>query len=179
MEHTANFLNPNKGLINSFLKLFSMLEFCLIDDRYKVEAADIRWINCKKEAGLYLGNSTSEETITTFVLNAILHNMGMLCIIWSNEEIKYEIDESNHQDWLNNGTWYNTAICSRLHGSLFEDFIAHARSDRYNLLCYLALDVKKTCLWIWRISIGDGLITKHVTTEALEALGDTLNLIEI
>ena len=29
------------------------------------------------------------------------------------------------------------------------------------------------------ISIWDRLIPKHVTTEALEALGDTLNLIEI
>ena len=29
------------------------------------------------------------------------------------------------------------------------------------------------------ISIGDSLITKHVTTEALEAFGDTLNFIEI
>ena len=41
--------------------------------------------------------------------------------------MKYEIDKSKHQDWLNKGTWYNTAIFSRLHGSLFEDFITHAK----------------------------------------------------
>ena len=63
--------------------------------------------------------------------------MGMLWIISSNDEMKYEIDESNHQDWLNKVPWYNTDICSRLHGSLFEYFITHARTDRYNLMCYL------------------------------------------
>ena len=47
------------------------------------------------------------------------------------------MDENNHSDWFNKGTWYNTAICSRLHGSMFEYFITHAITDRYNILCYL------------------------------------------
>ena len=51
--------------------------------------------------------------------------------------MKYEIDESNHQYWFNKVPWYNTDICSRLHGSLLEDFIIHARTDRYNLMCSL------------------------------------------
>ena len=68
--------------------------------------------------------------ITKFVLNAILHHVGMSWIICSNEEILYEMGKSNHRDWLNKGLWYNTAICSMLHGSLFEDFITHARTDR-------------------------------------------------
>ena len=63
--------------------------------------------------------------------------MGMSWIISSNDEMKYEIDKHNHQDWLNKGHWCNTAIYSRLHGSLFEYFITHARTDRYNLMCYL------------------------------------------
>ena len=71
------------------------------------------------------------------MLNAILHHVGMLRIISSNNEMKYEIYESNHQDWLNKGPWYNTDICSRLHGSLFGYFITHARTDRYNIICYL------------------------------------------
>ena len=49
----------------------------------------------------------------------------------------YEMDESNHPDWLNKGPWYNTAIWSRLHGSLSETFIAHAGTNRYNILCSL------------------------------------------
>ena len=75
--------------------------------------------------------------ITNFVLNKIFHHVGMWCIIRSNDEMKYEIDESNHQDWLNKSPWYNTDICSRFHGSLFVYFITHARTDRYNLMCYL------------------------------------------
>ena len=51
--------------------------------------------------------------------------------------MKYEMDKNNHPDWLNKFPWYNTAICSRLHGSLFEDFITHARTDRYNIMCSL------------------------------------------
>ena len=85
--------------------------------------------------------------ITKYVLNAILHHVGMSWIISSNDEMKYEIDKINHQDWLNTGPWYNTAICSRLHECLFEYFIIHARTDRYNLMCSLgAHDEKITSL---------------------------------
>ena len=104
----------------------------------------------------------------------------MLSIIRSNNEMKYEIDESNHQDWLNKGRWYNTDKCSRLHGSLFEDFITHARTDRYNIMCYLVSHDKKLLSYeYFESSIGDRLIPKNVTTKALEALGATLNFIDI
>ena len=46
-----------------------------------------------------------------FVLNAILHHVGLLWIISSKYEMKYEKDENDHQDWLNKGPWYNTVIC--------------------------------------------------------------------
>ena len=72
--------------------------------------------------------------ITKFVLNTILYHVGMSWIIYSNKEMKYEIDKSYYQYWLNKFPWYNTAIFSRLHGSLFEDFITHARTDRYNIM---------------------------------------------
>ena len=58
-------------------------------------------------------------------------------IIYSKEEKKYEIDKWNHQDWFNKGPWYNTDIYSRFHGSLVEYLITHARTDRYNIMCYL------------------------------------------
>ena len=90
-----------------------------------------------KKTDLYLGTSTFEEMITKFVLNAILHHVGMSWIICSNEEMKYEIDESNQKYGLNKGPWYNIDICSRLHGNLFEDFITHVRTDRCNLMCSL------------------------------------------
>ena len=146
MKHTANIIKPNKGLFYSLLKAFAMFELRIIDDRDKVKAIGIRCINCKKETGLYLGTSTLEEMITKFVLNAILHHVGMLWIICSNEEMKYKIDKINHKNWLNKVPWYNTAIYSRLYVSLFEEFITHARNDRYNLLCYLVAHDKNKLL---------------------------------
>ena len=69
---------------------------------------------------------------------------------------------------MNKGPWYNTDICSRLHESLFEDFITHARTDRYDLMCYLvAYDTKLPGYEDDEINIGDRLINKNVTTEAL------------
>ena len=104
----------------------------------------------------------------------------MSWIISSNDEMKYEIDESNNQDCLNIGPWYNIAICSRFHGSLFEYFITHARTKRYNLMCYLvAHDKKQLYCEDDESSLGDRLLPKNATAEALEALGATLNFIDI
>ena len=47
------------------------------------------------------------------------------------------MNESNHLDWLNKGPRYNRNICSKLHGSRFEDFIKPARTYRYNPMCSL------------------------------------------
>ena len=66
-----------------------MFELHLFDDRDEAEAIYIRCMNCKKENVLYLRTSTFEEMITKYVLNAILHHVGMLWIISSNDEIKY------------------------------------------------------------------------------------------
>ena len=116
------------------------------------------------------------------MLNEILHHVGMSWIICSNEEILYEMGKINHPNCLNKGPWYNTAICSWFRGSLFEDFITHARTDRYNLLWYFVANDKKQPSYEYEeISIGDRLIPKYATTEQLEALEapcDTLNLIE-
>ena len=52
----------------------------------------------------------------------MLHHVGMLWIIENNEELKYYMDIKN-SDWLTDGPWYNTYICNKLHGKLFEGFI--------------------------------------------------------
>ena len=136
----------------------------LIDDRDKVEDIDIRCTNCKKETGLYLKTSTLKEMTTKFLLNAILYHVGMLGIICSNGKMKYERDESNHPDWLNKSPWYNTAIYSRLHVSMFKYFIAHTRTNRYNLLCSLVAYAKTQAAHENKeSSIGDSIIHKHVT----------------
>ena len=56
MEHTANIIKPNKGMIPSLLKVFEMFVLHLIDDKDKLDAIDIRCINCKKATGLFLRN---------------------------------------------------------------------------------------------------------------------------
>ena len=74
----------------------------------KLDAVSIKCINCKRATGL---NSETnciwvyDEMITKFVLNAIFHHVGMSCIISSNQEMEYEMDKNNHQDWLNKGHW--------------------------------------------------------------------------
>ena len=67
----------------------------------------------------------------------MFHHVGMSWIISSNREIDYEMNKTNHQDWLNKGPWYNTSICLKLHGIRFEGFITQARTDRYNLMRFL------------------------------------------
>ena len=53
MEHTANIIKPNKGIIPSLLKVFAIFELRLIYDKDKLEAIAIRYINCKKATGFF------------------------------------------------------------------------------------------------------------------------------
>ena len=53
--------------------------------------------------------------------------MSLSWIISSKRQTEYDIKENNHPYWLNKGTQYNTAICYKLHGTVFDDFI---RNDR-------------------------------------------------
>ena len=90
------------------------------------------------------------------------------------------MNETNHQYWLNKVPWYNTSICSKLHGSRFEDFITQARTDRYNIMCYLvAHDRLQLDYKYYEISIGDREIRNDATIKKLEALGATFNFIII
>ena len=90
------------------------------------------------------------------------------------------MNETNHQDWLNKGPCYNISICSKLHGSRFEYFITQARTDRYNLMCYL-VDHYRLQLYYkyYERSIVDRVIPNDATIKTLEALGATFNFIDI
>ena len=35
------------------------------------------------------------------------------------------------------GPWYNTSICKKLHGRLFEGIIINTKIERYNIMCYI------------------------------------------
>ena len=73
-------------LTSSLLKMFLMFEICLSfgdDDLYIVS---LKCINCKKETGLKSKTGFKEfydEVITQFVLNAMLHHVGMSWIMSS------------------------------------------------------------------------------------------------
>ena len=65
IEHTENILKPNKGLIPSLLKEFSMFQLSLFYDKHNVEwkvvdAIAIRCNNCNKETGLHIMDTTIE-----------------------------------------------------------------------------------------------------------------------
>ena len=81
-------------------------------------------------------NTTYQDIIKTFLLHRILHHVGMLWIIENHDQLKYDMDIQN-PDWLTGGPWYNTYICKKLHGKLFEGFIINARTDRYHIMCYI------------------------------------------
>ena len=73
------------------------------EDNY-VDTIAIKCINCTKDTGLHFKNTTIEEIITKFVLNAILHHVGMSWMIFSNNEMLYEIEGNNHPDWFTKGS---------------------------------------------------------------------------
>ena len=93
MERTANNMKTSNGLILSLLRVFAMFELHLISDEEKLDVIYKRCINCKRETGSYFKNTTFDEMLTKFVLNAILHHVGMSWIISSNKEMKYEMDK--------------------------------------------------------------------------------------
>ena len=63
---------------------------------------------------------------------------------------------------------------------MLEDFIKHARTDRYNLMCSIVSHDRKIPSYEDdEKNIGYKLITKHVTTEAIGTLGPTFNFIDI
>ena len=88
--------------------------------------------------------------------------------------------KSNHPDQLNKVAWYNTAICSSLHGSLFEYSVTNELTNRYDLMCSIVAHDKKQPAYEYDEKIiGDRLMPKNMTIEGLEAFGATFNLIEI
>ena len=52
MEHTANEMQYDKGLISSLLKMFSMIKICLSFVDEDLETLSLKCINCKMETGL-------------------------------------------------------------------------------------------------------------------------------
>ena len=84
-----------------------------------------------------------------------------------------------NSECMTGGPWYNTFICKKLHGKVFEGFIRNARTDRYNIMCYIDVHEKEH-----QSSCDDGSssgvcpIPSNSTTEALDLLGATIYFID-
>ena len=117
MEHTVNIMQDDKHLTSSLLKIFLMFKICLSYGEKYLDTLSLKCINCKRKTGLDPETTFTwvyYEIITKFVLNAMLHHVGMSWIISSNQEMEYEMNtKNNHLYWSNKGPWYNKNICSK------------------------------------------------------------------
>ena len=108
----------------------------------------------------------------------MLHHVGMTRIIEDYEELKHYMDIQNSY-WLTGGPWYNTYICKKLYGKLFEGFIINARTDRYNNMC--SIDAYKrdhqSSICDDGSSGGDCKLPINPTNEASESIGATIYLL--
>ena len=88
----------------------------------------------------------------------------MIWIIDNHEELKYDTRILN-SDWLMGGSWYNTSICKKLQGKLFEGFLINAYEIEHQSYSCDDGSISGIC---------PILITS--TTKALESLGETINV---
>ena len=93
MEYTGNVMQDDTHLTSSLLKIFSMFEMCLSCGDDNLDTLSLKCVNCKKETGLKSKTGFKDfydEVITQFVLNAMLHHVGMSWIISSKKEMDYD-----------------------------------------------------------------------------------------
>ena len=60
-----------------------------------------------------------KDIFTFFVFNTVLHHVGILWIIETNKDLEYDMEKYNPY-LMTGGPWYNTSICKKLNGKLFE-----------------------------------------------------------
>ena len=127
MEYTGNVMQDDTHLTSLLLKMFSMFEIRLSFGDDYLDIVSLECFNCKRETGLNAEtgfNRFYDEVITKFVLNEMLHHVGMSWIIISKKEMDYDnFTNSKKLEWFDTGPWYNKNICSKLNGINFEDFI--------------------------------------------------------
>ena len=94
MDYTADNIENEITLLPLLLKMFSMFQIRFWydkehDDQNNVENIAIIFINCGKETGLSMKNMNTnyKYIITSFVLNTVLHHVGMSWIIKKNQHL--------------------------------------------------------------------------------------------
>ena len=106
--------------------------------------------------------------ITKLMLNTVFHHVGLSWIISSSNKIKYGTKENYHTDRLNKGPRYNTAICSKWHGTVFDDFIRNDRTYRCNIMCSIPAHDKQQTACVDDAGNGGGrAIHNNSTPSAL------------
>ena len=79
---------------------------------------------------------------------------------------------------MTGGPWYNTYICKKLHGKVFEGFIRNAGTNIYNNMCSIDAHVKYHQSYCDDVSSGGGCpLPSNSITEALDSLGATIYFI--
>ena len=103
MKFTVDKIENDKNILPSLLKLFSIFKSkCWYNPREdEIQNTgvkiSIRCSNCEKETMIDVDifDTTYQYIITTFVLNTMLHHVGMLCIIETHEKLKYDMEKNN------------------------------------------------------------------------------------
>ena len=102
------------------------------------------------------------------MLNTVLHHVGLSWMIPSIKEMKYDIKENNDSDWFNKVPQYNKAICSKLYGTVFDDFIRNDITDGCNIICSLPAHDKLQPTYVEYAGSGGRIaIPNNSTTVAL------------
>ena len=73
-------------------------------DKNASETIALRCSNCVIETMIDIDimNTTYQNIFKTFVLNIMLHHVGMLCIIETHEQLQYDMDKHN-SEWMTGG----------------------------------------------------------------------------
>ena len=93
MEYTGNDMQNDTHLTSSLLKMFSLFEICLSVGDVDLDTVSLKCINCQKETGLKSKTCFEEfydKIITPFVMDAMLHHVGMSWIICLKKEMDYD-----------------------------------------------------------------------------------------
>ena len=105
----------------------------------------------------------------------VFQNVGFFKVI-SKEQIKLNFDH-HCPNWIINGTWYNTVICSHLNGSSFEDYFTTTEKYRYNLMCSIKAYFFHPKCNDYESSGGGIPLPYRSATHALNPFGHPLNFI--
>ena len=123
-------------------------------------------------------NKNYKYIIASFVLNTVLHHVGMSWTIETNKQLKYDMEKQT-RDGTCSGYWYNTYICKKIHGTVFEEFSRSTRTHRYNFMCSIDAHKKQNPSYIDDGNIGGGnVLPSNSTTEALVSLSTNIDLID-